>query len=79
MSQVTDASAVDIDPQAIREGFLDAVFDAAATIGASLGVSGRALYESIAPLADDTVALAHALWSDQLGASKQTIIMGATE
>lgn len=67
------------DRDTIREGFLDAMFTTAATIGAALGISGRALYESLAPLADDAEKLAHALWADQLGAGKQTFVMGVKE
>ncbi|MFF0546933.1 hypothetical protein ACFYTF_29265 [Nocardia thailandica] len=44
------------DPAVIRERFLDAVFNAAANIGAACGISGRALYESLVPIADDAVA-----------------------
>lgn len=43
------------DPAVIRERFLDAVFSAAASIGAACGISGRALYESLVPIADDAV------------------------
>ncbi|MBW0275012.1 hypothetical protein ATM97_27815 [Nocardia sp. MH4] len=50
--------ATDITPSAevVRERFLDAVFTASATIGAALGISGRAMYEILAPLADDAAA-----------------------
>ncbi|WP_446224962.1 hypothetical protein ACTWPB_07545 [Nocardia sp. IBHARD005] len=41
------------DSEVIRAAFLDAVFSTSATIGAALGISGRALYESLAPLAED--------------------------
>lgn len=41
------------DPAVIRDAFLDSLFTTSATIGASLGISGRALYETLAPLAED--------------------------
>lgn len=53
-----------IDPKVIREGFLDAVFTSSATIGAALGISGRALYESLAPLADDAASACIAIAED---------------
>ena len=53
-----------IDPQVIRDGFLDAVFTSSATIGAALGISGRALYESLAPLADDAALACIAIAED---------------
>ncbi|MFD4442507.1 hypothetical protein ACFWPK_22330 [Nocardia sp. NPDC058519] len=64
------------DPSLVRDAFLDTVFNTAATLGAALGVSGRAMYESLAPLADDAEKLAHALRADQVGAGKQTFVLG---
>lgn len=48
--------AVTPSAEVVRERFLDAVFTASATIGAALGISGRAMYEILAPLADDAAA-----------------------
>lgn len=71
---MTDTSTADIDPAAIRGALLDAVFATSARIGAAFGISGRALYESLVPLAEDAtlacVAVATAAGADGKGVTE---------